>query len=362
MPPSRTKPRPSDVAADTKRNFIPMVKAQYGEIFPPFSWLYRQPSNLPIQRKTTSVQPPQFIFEAADPVTRAITYGHAESQTSEGAGGPRIRLPFICAANERRPGGDWETACSGYEERLCRRSNLSATLATPWPESGLGSYYPLPSDGVILSEHVVVCRGAHDRYEKLDSWFDLPVVSVPPTRWPKLKEFGTKYSFSQERDMIKDQIRGALRICLYNNYDRVVIGDFGLGNNHRNPPQEMAEMWRDIFLFDPEIRGQFAYVIFAFDDPHQSTSQLILSELLKKELRSSDGGGGGGGSSSGRSKHASSSSSSSASSAETISYLQHQLTVCPTDMNIFLATFDSDEITRVLSQPDPRYALGMITT
>ena len=46
---------------------------------------------------------------------RAIFCGLRDTETT----GSRVRVPFICAANERRPGGDWETGCSGYEEKLC---------------------------------------------------------------------------------------------------------------------------------------------------------------------------------------------------------------------------------------------------
>ncbi|KAL6870417.1 hypothetical protein J3F83DRAFT_760920 [Trichoderma novae-zelandiae] len=337
-PTSRSsKVRPSDVAADTKRNFIPLVKANYAEMFPPYSVLYRQPTaQLDVPRRKPSTRPPMFRVEYGDPVMRAIYYAAMETETSEAAGGPRVRIPFICAANDRRPGGDWETGCSGYEEKLCRRSNLSATLSTPWPTMGEASNYPIPSGGGILSDSVVVSRGPHERYEPLDRWYDLPVVSVPPTRWPKLTENGTKYSFSAERDMIREKIRGALHICLYNSYDRVVIGDFGLGNGYRNPPRELAEIWRDIFLFDPHLRGQFSYVIFVFEDPAQSTTRLIQDEMLKKDRKSSGvsktklplGSGGTG----------------------------------PTDMDIFESVFDPAEIERVLCRPDPRYGLDMITS
>jgi hypothetical protein len=42
-------------------------------------------------------------------------------------------------------------------------------------------------------------------YEKLpkEQWQALPVVSVPPPRWPKLTQNGTKYSFADERKMVK---------------------------------------------------------------------------------------------------------------------------------------------------------------
>ncbi|KOS17761.1 hypothetical protein ESCO_002792 [Escovopsis weberi] len=337
--PRSGKVRPSEVAADTKRNFIPLIKANYAEVFPPYSILYRHPSaQLDIKRKP-STRPPAFQIQIGDPVMQAIYSGAVDSQKSEAAGGGRTRVPFICAANERRPGGDWETGCAGYEEKLCRRSNLSATLGSPWPHAGEVSNYPIPSVGGILSDSVVVCRGPHERYERLDRWFDLPVISVPPTRWPKLMDNGTKYSFAEEREMIREKIRGALRICLYNNYDRVVIGDFGLGNGHRNPPQELAEIWRDIFLFDPDLRGQFLYVIFVFEDPMQSTARLIHEEMAKKDRKS-------------------------ISSSRTRIRVDPMSPdgLYPTDMGIFENVFDQDEIARVLRQPDPRYGLDMITS
>jgi uncharacterized protein (TIGR02452 family) len=346
------KVRPSEVAADTKRHFIPLVNSEYGQHFPPFSTLYASPlRDLPIQPTTLSTRPPTFIIETGDPVERAIAYSNTftTNMASESATPSRIRVPFICAANDRRPGGDWETGCSGYEETLCRRSNLSATLAQPWDQDA-GSNYPIPSGGGIYSDAVVVCRGPHDRYQKLPTWYDLPVVSVPPTRWPKLKENGTKYSFAQERDMIRDKIRGALRICLYNGYQSVVIGDFGLGNGHRNPPREMAEIWRDVFLFDPVLRGQFHYVVFAFDDPYQSTSALILSEIDKQIARE-------------QAKQKKSSSRSGSHRGEpSSSSVRGGSSSAMTDLAIFERVFSQDEIDRVLGQRDPRYDLDMITT
>ncbi|WKT49102.1 protein of unknown function DUF2263 [Fusarium oxysporum f. sp. vasinfectum] len=328
-PPRSSRVRPSEVAADTKRNFIPLVKKNYGEVFPPYSYLYRQPiMQLAIQRQKPTTRPPSFRIEVGDPVMKALTYAAMDTQQSEAMGGPRVRIPFICAANERRPGGDWETGCVGYEEKLCRRSNLSATLNTPWPNSPEPNNYPIPSQGGILSDAVVVCRGPHDRYDRLESWFDLPVVSVPPTRWPKLKDNGLKYSFAEEREMTRDKLRGALRICLYNGYDRVVIGDFGLGNGYRNPPQELAELWRD-----------FAYVVFVFEDPLQSTMRHIMDEITKKENK-------------GKSRTGSSSSSGSSKSHSN----------APADREIFEHVFSASEVDRVLRQPDPRYGLNMITT
>ena len=184
-------------------------------------------------------------------------------------------------------------------------------------------------------------RGPHDKYEKLptDQWRALPVVSVPPPRWPKLTQNGTKYSFADEREMVKEKMRGALRICAYNNYSTVVIGDFGLGNGYRNPPQELAELWREVCLYDPDLRGRIRCVAFVFEDPNQSTTQLILDDIAKKAK--------GGSGSSSRSKTKGSSSSSSSPPGTS-----------PADVDIFSRVFDSTEIQRFLAQPDARYGLS----
>lgn len=188
----------------------------------------------------------------------------------------------------------------------------------------------------------MVFRGPHDKYEKLpvDQWRSLPVVSVPPPRWPKLLE-GTKYSFADEREMVKEKLRGALRICAYNNYHTVVVGDFGLGNGYRNPPQELAELWREVCLYDPDLRGRIRCVAFVFEDPNQSTTQLILDDIAKKAK------GGSGSSSRSKTKGSSSGSSSSSSAGNS-----------PTDIQIFSQVFDNNEIQRFLAQPDARYGLS----
>ena len=197
----------------------------------------------------------------------------------------------------------------------------------------------------------MVFRGRHDRYEKLDSWAALPVVSIPPTRWPKLNHMGSKYSFEQERDLAKNKIRAALTICLYNNYHCVVVGDFGLGNGYRNPPQEMAELWREVLLYDPRIRGQFMHVSFVFEDPLQSTTKCILDDIAKKSK---------GGSSSSHSSKSKSSRSGSSSSSSTSSSSSSSNSI--TDLQIFTRVFSASELQRVRSRPDPRYGIQMLTS
>ncbi|KAK3319925.1 hypothetical protein B0T19DRAFT_467840 [Cercophora scortea] len=322
-----SKPKPSEVAAEAKKHFIPLIRNEYASKWNPMSYIYEQPlAQITFLERPLDVSPPQFTVTYGDPVDYALAWA-AQAQAP---------IPFICAANDKRPGGDWETGVVGYEERLCRRSTLSANLATPGPGVRTVDHYPIRSSAAILSHDVVVFRGPHDRYETMppEQWQALPVVSVPPTRWPKLTQHGTKYSFANERDMVKEKIRGALRVCAYANYTNIVIGDFGLGNNCRNPPQELAELWREVFLYDPDLRGRLRYVAFVFEDPAQSTAQMILDDMAKKSNSSSS-----------KSK----SSSSSRSLPSVASY---------TDYQIFSHVFDSGEVQRVLAQPDSRYGLN----
>jgi len=297
------------------------------------------------------LDPPQFEVMKGDAVDIATIMAGVETERL----GDEVRIPFVCAANEKRPGGDWETGVVGYEERLCRRSNLAAALSLPYLQ-GAPSNYPIPCEGGILSSFVTVFRGPGDGCEPLEpqDWRNLPVISIVPTRWPKLSTSGTKYSFAEERDLVKTKIRAALRIAVYNKYRHIVIGDFGLGNGARNPPRELAELWREVFLYDPEIRGQFAWVAFVFEDTRQSTSKHILDDIAKKSKSSSHHHHGNSSSSSshkgkGKAKDTSSHSSSSSN--------QHS---SPSDFEIFQDVFDEEEIHRVLTQPDPRYGLSMI--
>ncbi|XXH01988.1 hypothetical protein Hte_008352 [Hypoxylon texense] len=351
-----SKPKPSEVAAETKKHYIPIIKKEYAQQWPTHSYLFQQPlQQIPLQSTVSgfSPSPPEFYVCPGDPVDFTIDWKNKVN----------LRIPFICAANDKRAGGDWETGVVGYEERLCRRSTLSGALSTPGPGSAVPSNYPIPSEGGIYSEFVVVFRGPHDQYQKLDQWHDLPVVSVPAARWPKLSgQQGQKYAFPLEREMVRNKMRAALRICVYYEHRAVVVGDFGLGNAHRNPPQELAELWRDVFLYDPDIRGRFDYVAFVFEDRHQSTARLILDDIAKKSKgghgHHHGGSGSGGSSSKGKSKASSSSSSSSGSSGSG----SGSGAAAPTDFEIFARVFDPSEIQNVLGRPDPRYGISMLTS
>jgi uncharacterized protein (TIGR02452 family) len=112
----------------------------------------------------------------------------------------------------------------------------------------------------------------------------LPIISVCPVKRPKLDSSGKKYSFKQEKELMKDKIRTALRIAIYYGYPNLCIGNFGLGPGFRNPPEEVATMWKDAFLRDSEFVGHFHDVVFAFEPEGLLTSIKIVQKFYEGGL------------------------------------------------------------------------------
>jgi hypothetical protein len=65
-----------------------------------------------------------------------------------------VPIPVIMPANDKRPGGDWESGVMSPEECLCRRSNLFAAITTVAEGNSAPSNYPLPPKAGIFSENV----------------------------------------------------------------------------------------------------------------------------------------------------------------------------------------------------------------
>lgn len=177
---------------------------------------------------------------------------------------------------------------------------------------------------------IVVFRNGPEKYEPWQEYksksirrvmisradvLGLPVISVCPVKRPKLKDHDTKYAFKDEKELMRDKLRTALRIAIYYGYTNLCIGTFGLGSGFGNPPEEVARMWRDLFLKDSEFVGHFNDVVFAFEScegpigASSSSSSSSRSSSSKHSAKHS-------------SKHSSSSSSSSSSSNSVASILE----------------------------------------
>lgn len=75
---------------------------------------------------------------------------------------------------------------------------------------------------------------------------------------------------------MKDKIRTALRIAVYYDHPDICFGAYGCGPIFRNPPREVATMFKDILFFEDEFKGQFSNVVFAFE-PGTSSSGISSS-------------------------------------------------------------------------------------
>lgn len=160
---SKSKPKPSEVASEAKRIYIPTIREKYAATWSTCSYIYHQPLlQITFDERPLDLSPPVFCEYA--PRGRSIGFvlicpldvssGDPVNTALDWVDSAQCAIPFICAANDKRPGGDWETGVVGYEERLCRRSTLAACLGTPADGSTANSHYPLPICAGVLSQHV----------------------------------------------------------------------------------------------------------------------------------------------------------------------------------------------------------------
>ena len=155
----QAKLKPSDVAAEAKRTYIPYIEQRLPQ-FPARSYLYSDSSKLRANRGCPNGMKGKLRIAVidGDPVDVALDWydysikNNAKDYAAEGGKGGRI--PVVNMANEKRAGGDWESGLVAPEECLCRRSNLVHALTTPSKSSAHNSHYPLQTTGGIYSPHV----------------------------------------------------------------------------------------------------------------------------------------------------------------------------------------------------------------
>lgn len=133
---------------------------------------------------------------------------------------------------------------------------------------------------------VVFRSGADKNYSMWKDWKVLPIISVPPIRRPKLDESGTDYSFSQERELMKEKMRTVLRIAALRQHQDLCIGSFGVGFGFRNPAVQVASMWRELLFCEPEFQKAFSNIVFVLESASNGSSKSGLTDLevFKREF------------------------------------------------------------------------------
>ncbi|KAF2641407.1 hypothetical protein P280DRAFT_312194 [Massarina eburnea CBS 473.64] len=265
MSPSKSKP--SEIAAEAKRRWLPYIWSNFVKTATT-SYLYPESAAIKISPDRRSHQRIRVAVLEGDPVNHAL--GWYQTATQDPAHRNCKRIPVVNTANEKRAGGDWESGLMAPEECFARRSNLVQALTMPW-NAQIGreeTFYPIPQRGGIYSPEVFVFRsGPEEDYATFAAGeiVSLPVISVAPVRRPKLDESQTRYSFTQEQELMKEKMRTVLRLASYCGHRNLVVGAFGLGPHFRNPTEQVAMMWKDLLFKDAEFQGAFTDVAFVIE-------------------------------------------------------------------------------------------------
>lgn len=152
MPPA--KPKPSEIAAEAKRTYIPYIERKMPEA-PVRSMLYPDSSQIPANIDPSSRERLRVAVIDGDPVDVALDWYQYALQNSHDSQRPSP-IPVVNQANEKRAGGDWESGLMAPEECFARRSNLVHALITPFNSYGPSPsfHYPIPQRGGIYSPYV----------------------------------------------------------------------------------------------------------------------------------------------------------------------------------------------------------------
>lgn len=153
----QAKIKPSDIAAEAKRLYIPHVTLTCPQ-FPARSTAYQDTSELKGHPKRGHQKLRVAVIDG-DSVDVALQWHDANCKDDAAgcASGSSIAgstIPLVNMANEKRPGGDWESGLIAPEECLCRRSTLAQALATPSSSSPKSTHYPIKTSGGIYSPSV----------------------------------------------------------------------------------------------------------------------------------------------------------------------------------------------------------------
>ena len=156
----QTKSKPSEIAAEAKRLYIPHVIQTYPQ-FPARSMAYSDTTKLRISSSAEYIRKLRVAVIDGDPVDVALDWHDSNcKETPTGSIGKSTiagaSIPVVCMANERRAGGEWESSTIAPEECLCRRSTLVQALTTPCASSNHGPHYPMRTTSGIYSPSVGV--------------------------------------------------------------------------------------------------------------------------------------------------------------------------------------------------------------
>ena len=89
--------------------------------------------------------------------------------------------------------------------------------------------------------------------------------------------------------MMKEKMRTILRIAIVRGHSDLCMGAFGVGFGFRNPPTQVAKMWREILFNENEFNGAFSNVVFAIESTSGTNKDGTTDlEIFSKEFAPSN--------------------------------------------------------------------------
>ena len=149
-----SKPKPSEVASEAKRKYLPWLEKNFPDLSPRCT-VHTQPTAVQDAFRTgRGPKKLRVAVIAGDAVDVALDWNESQnngqsSMSKSSSGSKRVLL--VLPADEQRSGGDWESGAVAPEENLARRSNLVGCLKK---QSSNTPSYPIPVKGGLYSPKV----------------------------------------------------------------------------------------------------------------------------------------------------------------------------------------------------------------
>ena len=153
------KPKPSEIAVEAKRTYIPYIEQKYPDL-PARSFAYSDVEQLAIASDgQTSGRKLRVAVIDGDFVDVALKWNQEECRSQcqdfkRRVSPQELRIPLVLPVDEKRAGGDWESGSMAPEETLSRRSNLVHCLSRNRSAIDETAAYPIPSKGGLYCPHV----------------------------------------------------------------------------------------------------------------------------------------------------------------------------------------------------------------
>ncbi|CZT06845.1 uncharacterized protein RAG0_12479 [Rhynchosporium agropyri] len=189
-----------------------------------------------------STPKPSTSSSAVQPRIRIIKSDTFDAAEATLRAHPKASVAVLNMASALQPGGGVLRGALAQKEALCVRSTLHPSLDP--------SFYRIPLLAAIYSPDVLVFRGSDLVDLPKFDWFHTAVIICAALRQPdveKGKDGKMIYSDKKEREVMMDKIRLIFQIAKDKGITHLILGALGCGA-YRNPPEEVAVMFRKVLL------------------------------------------------------------------------------------------------------------------